>query len=143
MNFQNLFISTTLLAFATLSGALPTLAQQAEGENAVYAEAQYEADLTACNPSSHVIPSLIGAFTGLELINRSNIKGYDADKCVVEYTFATPEAPETEATYLLCAFSQETMAQMLASEESGEAVDISDDCEFYDSWTDELDLMPE
>jgi hypothetical protein len=150
MNFRFFFISTALGAVVVSFWPYPLLAQDqqepetpaAEGSEtpAEHNAAQYEADLLNCAPSSHVIPSLLGSLAGIEMINRSHIRGYDAENCIVEYTFATPEQPQTEATYLYCSYPPETIQQIAASDESGAAVDISNACTFNDNWANELGL---
>ena len=49
---------------------------------------QYEADLINCTPSSHVFPSLLGDLADIDLVNRSHIRGYEDENCLVDYTFA-------------------------------------------------------
>lgn len=130
----------------------------------------YNSALETCTPSTHRIPSLLDAF-GLDLIGRVNIRGYDGENCIVDYTFATHQEPYVEASYLLCAYSPETIERLVAmsevaqagdrSEESSDSghiditidgedafsgdentsVDVTESCENNETWFEELDMQ--
>lgn len=151
MHFRFFFILTALGAVAFPQAFHPLLAQESQENNAPAAQAneipaehnaaQYEADLINCTPSSHVFPSLLGDLADIDLVNRSHIRGYEDENCLVDYTFADPEQPQTEATYLSCAYPPETIEQIVTSHESEEMVDISDACIFNENWASELGLF--
>ncbi|MGF1536314.1 MAG: WD40 repeat domain-containing protein [Elainellaceae cyanobacterium] len=82
--------------------------------------------LETCTPSTHRIPSLPAAF-GIDLINRVNIRGYEGENCIVDYTFATPQEPDVEASYLLCAYPPEAIERLLAMSEAAQSRDRSED----------------
>jgi hypothetical protein len=153
MNFRYFFISIALGATVFPQAFHPLLAQESRDNNAPAAQdneipaehdaAQYEADLMNCTPSSHVLPSLLGDLAGIELVNLAYIRGYEDENCLVDYIFADPEQPQMEATYLSCAYPPETIEQIVTSDESGEMVDISDECVFNENWASELGLFQE
>lgn len=115
-------------------------------ENSPIDTSGYRSSLESCTPSSHRIPSLLSAF-GIEVINRAHIQGYEEGNCVVDFTFATFQEPDVEASYVVCAFTPETVEEMLAAEAdetvslAEDGIDISDQCVTNDTWDEELDLQ--
>lgn len=156
-------VGTSIAAFLL---ALPPANAQ---DNQAIADAHNSA-LETCTPSTHRIPSLLGAF-GIDLISRVNIRGYEDENCIVDYTFATLQEPDVEASYLLCAYPPEAIERLVAmseaaqsndrSEESSDSdrisitidgedafssgenasVDVTDSCEDNETWFEELDMQ--
>jgi|GEM_PF-5669941 len=89
---------------------------------------QFFKNFETCTPSSSVIPSLFEIF-GIDLINRAHIKGWTNQRCEVQYTFAKPEQPEQEATYLLCHFRPETLAEIAT--EGSVVLEDEEECQSF------------
>ena len=91
--------------------------------------------LQECEVSSHTLPSLMP-----DLIHRANIQGYEEENCTVEYTFAQAEQPEQEAVYMTCVWAPAMIDRVVASVETGETLEIGDECSTDSDWAEELGL---